>query len=437
MRELVNKYNLTSKLTGAYIALMLTLFLLWFDRSGYKAITAAKLPVFYILSGVYIVGMLALAVTGKNVPKLRELSAVQWIVMAYLFITLLSAACSPHSSKTWLGATRYEGAITISVYCLVFLLVSVYGKAEQWLLWPLGIGVTVLCVICIIQLQGYNPFSLYPQGLNFFGAGKDYIGQYLGTVGNTGLLAAFFCIVIPVMWVSILRLKEKKRFALILPLALSLYVLVKMNVSAGFAGVFIGGLASLPAVIKGKRKRKTVALILLAALILGLAFVYLCDTEEGTLHEAHEILHGKVSDSFGSSRIYIWKNVLKLVPENSLLGAGPDTMALEDIEPFTRYDEARDKLITAHIDTAHNEYLNVLYHQGVFALIAYFAALIIAGVRWINQSEKNTAAAITGAAVLCYCIQAFFGISMFITAPYFWICLGLLEASYNKKPKLS
>lgn len=436
MRDYINRKKLPEVFTGVYIALMLTAYLLWFDKSGYIAITQAKLPLFFILSGGYIVLTLACAIIGKSLPKLKELSAVQWLIIAYLLITVLSAACSPLAPNAWIGATRYEGAVTISIYCLAFLLISLYGKAGKWMLWPLGTGAVALCLVCIPQMQGLNPLSLYPEGFDYFGAGKYYSGQYLGTVGNTGLLAAYFCVAIPVMWVSIVRLADKKRFLLLIPLALSLYVLIKMNVMAGLLGVFLGGAVSLPVILKGSRKtRRTIALILLAAIVLGLAFLYLADVGEGTLHEAHEVLHGNASESFGSSRIYIWKNVLSLVPQRLFLGMGPDTMSFEAIEPFTRYEEELNTLFTAHIDTAHNEYLNVLYHQGLLALTAYLAALIIAAVKWIKQSEKNTAAAVCGAGVLCYCIQAFFGISMFITAPFMWISLGLLESSYIEKTR--
>lgn len=435
MREYINRKKLPEVFTGVYIALMLTVYLLWFDKSGYVAITQAKLPVFLILSGGYIALTLACAVIGKCLPKLRELSAVQWLIIAYLLITLLSAACSPFAPKAWIGATRYEGAVTIGIYCLTFLLVSFYGKAGKWMLWPLGIGTAILCLVCVPQMQGMNPFSLYPEGFDYFGAGKYYSGQYLGTVGNTGLLAAYFCVAIPVMWVSIVRLEDKKRFLLLLPLGLSLFVLIKMNVMAGLLGVFLGGALSLPVILKGRKARRIIALILLAAIVLGLVFIFLADVGDGTLHEAHEVLHGNVSESFGSSRIYIWKNVLSLVPQRLLLGMGPDTMSFELIEPFTRYEAELDMLFETHIDTAHNEYLNVLYHQGLFAMTAYLAALVIAAVKWVKQSEKNTAAAVCGAGVLCYCIQAFFGISMFITAPFMWISLGLLESSYIKKTR--
>ena len=437
MRDFINRKNLPEVFAGTYIALILTVFLLWFDKSGYSAITEAKLPLFYVFSGAYIFLTLAAAAIGGRVPKLKELSAVQLFVIAYLIFTLLSAVCSPFQSKTWIGATRYEGALTIAIYCLVFLLISVYGRAGKWLLWPLGIGAVLLCLLCISQMHGKNPFCLYPNGYDYFGAGKYYSGQYLGTVGNTGLLAAYFCVAIPVMWLSLLRLKGKKRFLLFVPLILSLFVLIKMSVMAGLLGVFGGGILSIPIVIKSDRKtRKIIVVILLAAIIFGIAFLFLADIGEGTLHEAHEVLHGNVSESFGSHRIYIWKNVLELVPRRLILGMGPDTLSAENVAPFTRYEAEIDELFTSYIDTAHNEYLNVLYHQGLFALIAYLAALIAAAVKWIKQSEKNTVVAIMGAAALSYCIQAFFGISMFISAPFFWISLALLESSCNKKPML-
>lgn len=430
MKKFIIKNNMPALFTGIFITLMLTVFLLWFDASGYTAITEAKLPVFFIICGAYIVGMLFMIAVSGAWPK--KLCAEQWLVMAYLLLSVLSALCSPNREETWIGATRYEGVITIVVYCIVFFLVSCYGKAEKWLLWPLGIGITVLCVVSILELYGHNPFNLYPEGMNYFGAGKLYSGKYLGTIGNADLLVAFFCIAVPTMWVSFLRLDGKRRYAILLPLFLSLFVLLKMNVAAGLLGVFGGGLVSIPVVFPCKaRRRKALAWMLLALIVLGLVFIFFADIGSGTLHELHALLHGDVSDKFGTSRVYIWRNVLRLVPERLWLGAGPDTLSLADIEPFTRYEPSLNKTFVARIDTAHNEYLNVLYHQGVFALLAYLAALIFAAVRWIKQSEKNTACAVMGAAVLGYCIQAFFGISMFITAPFFWISFGLLVGTYN------
>jgi O-antigen ligase len=231
-----------------------------------------------------------------------------------------------------------------------------------------------------------------------------------------------------------MRLNGRGRFLLLIPLALSLFVLVKMSVMAGFTGVIGGGVLSLPVVLPvDKTKRKCLAFGVLALVIVSVCVLFLVDIGSGALHEAHEILHGNWSEEFGSGRIHIWKAVLEQIPSHFILGAGPDTMLNAELEAFTRYDEAAGAMFVAQIDTAHNEYLNILYHQGILALIAYLALLVSLAKAWIQRSEADGVAAMLGCGALCYCVQAFFGISTCMTAPFFWITLGLLDGRRRKK----
>ena len=151
-------------------------------------------------------------------------------------------------------------------------------------------------------------------------------------------------------------------------------------------------------------------------------------------------MHGRWSDGFGSGRLYIWRNVMELVPEHPLFGGGPDTLGLRTDAAFERYDETLGILIHSTIDTAHNEYLNILINQGSFGLLTYFAILMASAVRWLTLARKNLTVAVCGCAVLGYCIQAFFGISSPISTPYLWMALALLNAddrqSYRMKEKL-
>ena len=102
----------------------------------------------------------------------------------------------------------------------------------------------------------------------------------------------------------------------------------------------------------------------------------------GFLYEASQVLHGNLDDSFGSGRIYIWRNVLELVPERLLFGGGPETLALRMEAAFERYDPELGILIHSAIDVAHNEYLNVLVNQGLLALAAELIALVLCAVQW-------------------------------------------------------
>ena len=440
-----NKFKIFEDISSVFLVLMLSVFLFWFDGKGYTNIVNAKADAFHIVCGGYI-ALVALLIlesfaVGNIKPaeiaeKFKSVSLVQKLVIAYMLITLFSGLLSEYGMQTWKGISRNEGALTICVYCLCFLFVSMFGKPKKWMLYPLGASTLLFSILCFVQLTGTNPFHLYPEGMNYFGAYKDYSGAYIGTIGNVDLVAAYLCVVIPLMWVPVLRLKEKQRFLLLVPLAAALGVLFGISVLAGFVGVFCGAVLALPVVLPlSPRTRKVMAIVIAALIIMGIAFLFLADVGGGLLHEAHELLHGNVSDSFGTGRVYIWRNVIQRVPEQLFFGHGPDTMSKSDIEPFSRYDAENDRTLTAYVDVAHSEYLNVLYHQGIFALIAYLAALVIAAVKWIKNSG-NDAAAIFGTAVLCYCIQALFGISMLLSAPFFWICLGLLDGSMKNADAL-
>lgn len=177
------------------------------------------------------------------------------------------------------------------------------------------------------------------------------------------------------------------------------------------------------------RNRMRLALVcfVLAVLCGALVILYLYDRfPYGFLRQAHEILRGNLDDNFGSGRIYIWRQVWELVKEAPLLGGGPDTLGLRGLIPFSRFNEELEIEIVGTIDAAHNEYLNILVNQGLLSLLPYLAALILTFIKWWKDAE-NIAVAICGCAMFFYSIQAFFGISMCIIAPYLWVAIAIVN----------
>jgi O-antigen ligase len=100
---------------------------------------------------------------------------------------------------------------------------------------------------------------------------------------------------------------------------------------------------------------------------------------------------------------------------------------------FQRYDQDTGVLYRAAIDTAHNEYLNILVNEGALALCSYLAALIAFFVVFFRKNGDNDMLAICGSGVFCYCIQAFFGMRMCITAPFFWLLWALAVNAYRSR----
>ena len=425
------------RITTVFMIALSTVFLLFPGFNGYEGILQSKFAAFCVVCGGYIVVMAVFSVEGAVIGALKlsppgtwlkNTTWVQRLMLIYLTITWISALASEYFPTTVIGATRFEGALTVSIYVLVFLLVSLFGRVTEKVVWAFAGAAVIFSVISLVQFMGYNPLGLFPEGYNYYDAYKAYSGQYLGTVGNVDLVAAFLCILIPVMLGAIVRSRNKKKYILLVPLILSVFVLVKMSVMAGFAGVGLGLVLSLPVLVElDKKKRLKIAVGAGGLIIAGLLIVFCVDFGGGFLHELHMVLHGKADSGFGSGRLYIWNCVLDAVPSNLILGTGPDTMAFANFEPFSRYDANLGGTIYASIDIAHNDFLNIIYHQGIFAFAAYAAGLVSAAVKWIKYGSSDAAAAVAGTAVLCYCIQAFFGFSVCITAPFFWAALGLLE----------
>ena len=427
-------------LTNGLLALAGSAYILYPGLRGYAGIQASKFAMFCILFGGYLALMLLLGVealvTGKlRPPSLRDVwrrsSVAQKCVLGYWGVSAVSTLLSQYRTEALLGMTRNEGLLTISIYCACFLCVSSFARPRRYLVALLGTTMSVFAAICIWQLCGGNPLGLYPSGTNYFGAGVDYAGEYLGTIGNADLTAALLSMAILIFAVVLIKGKDSRRYLLLIPIALCLAALLLSGVRSGVLAVLLSALFAVPtAVAENKRVRRGLILGAAAVLLAVLLLVYNSHAASGTVYELSRILHGDWQEDFGSGRIAIWKRVLALVPRHLWLGTGPDTMRAASI--VWGYREVNGVDVGVLIDVAHNEYLNILYHQGVFALLFYLAALCASLVQWIRCAGRDAAVAACGTGVLSYMIWAFFGFSMCQTAGIFWLVFALLDSALDK-----
>lgn len=424
---------------------MLSVFLLFPGLGGYAGITAEKWRAFLLFSGGYValtaLLRLELALTGGGrLPSpaavWRSMGVSQKLIAGFWALSAVSTALSVDKSVSFWGGPRYEGLLTITLYCAACLLVSRYGRPKRWLLWLFGVSMSLNCLLAFLQLAGYNPLGLYPQGMNYYDANVLYAGEFLGTVGNADIFSAVLCAAIPAFWIAAVKLPGRNRFFLLIPLALYTAVLWKAFVAGGIVGVIGSALLTVPVLLKDRRARAAGFAAVLCVCVLGVAGIYAFGGQlGGFLYEASELLHGRWDDSFGSGRLYIWRKTAELIPERLLFGGGPDTLGLRTDAAFERYDETLGILIRSSVDAAHNEYLNILVNQGLPALLAYLAALLTAAAKWVRTAAENPVSAICGGAVLGYCVQAFFGISSPISAPCLWLALGFLMNSVSHVSK--
>ncbi len=420
------------KLTEIYLLLLVSVHLLYLGFSGYSHIFDAKILTFCTINILYFVCLLiALFLFWDRDKKLiyylrQRLTKAHICVFLYMLFTVISGCVSARFPETVFGVSRFEGMFTICLYCFTFFALSLFPVKSKYVLITFSVSASIFGVLCILQLAGFNTLGLYPAGTNFYDAGVRYTTAFIGTIGNTNLSGAFICLALPFLKVLMLKLESKKRFLLLIPICLLAVTALKMGVTSTILGLLAGAILTLPIFLKlGKKGTMFYFIALLIIAFSILAIIYFYPAESGFIHEVSEILHGNISDSFGSGRIRIWRNVLSEIPDSPIIGKGPDTMMREDFAPFERYYPALGKIKKTGIDVAHNEFLNVLYHQGILGLLAYIGFIFFTLKAWFKNRHDTVVLAL-GVGVICYLVQSLFTFSMCLTAPYFWIAAGLI-----------
>lgn len=407
-----------------YVLLMGSFFLLAVSPLGYRNIAETKTAVFYALTGLYLAAVISFRLrSGKRLLP-GGFDAGRLLIAAYWLWSLISALCSPWKAAAFLGGGRCDGMVTITLYCAVFCALGASAGAKRLRLWILAAAAGVYCLIAVLQFMDLNPLRLYPEGMLWSGRETAYNGAFLSFTGNADLSASVLCLLFAVFW-SCAALPNRRLY--LLPAAVCLGVLAASGIRGGLVGALGGLILCLPAALPLRRRRRAAIYALLAILFAALLLAVYLVPVGGTAGELRALLRGQAEDSFGSGRVYIWKNVWRLVRERPLLGGGADTLGFRGIA-FEK-TLADGSVLRRPVDCAHCEYLNILVNQGAPALLLLLAAAVRTLVRAF-RSETAAAGVLRAAFVSCL-ITAAFGISMPANSAYFWIVWGLLEAELH------
>ena len=410
-------------LTDKYIAIMLLVFPLWTGFDGYARITLSKYSFFVAATGLWLFSLLVCAIIHR--PKLKRPGKAAICALLFMLAACVSAAFSEHGSVTLLGASRYDGLVTLLLYGAIFLGISSYGEKKRYYIYLLAASATVCCAVSALQLLDINALGLFPAGLSYYDAGIKYTGEFLGTIGNVDVLAAFFCLCIPTFLGTVALSEDRRDYLLLIPAAGCLVILALSRVASGILAIAATLLVATPYYINLRFKRRQLTHIAMGAscalVVFALVLVYFWQGTSGTVHELSRVLHGEISDSFGSSRILIWRESLCLFTERPILGGGPDTLTLRSAIDFSREVTETGATLRTHVDNSHNEFLNYLVNIGLLGLLPYLALCFFAIRNWLKKT-----APVLGCAVFCYLIQSFFGLGLCLVVPLVWIFMGLV-----------
>ena len=132
------KQNIFSLLTEIYVVVIVVIYPLIVDKTGFFKILECKYRYFVFIASTYIALMLILVIYNMifDKDKLKEsvkFGKVQLTILVFLLLNIISCILSPYFKdyNLLVGIGRGEGLISMFLYCFSFLLISMFGKFNK------------------------------------------------------------------------------------------------------------------------------------------------------------------------------------------------------------------------------------------------------------------------------------------------------------------
>lgn len=254
--------NIFEKITNVYIAVIILIFPLIVDSTGFFNIQECKYRAFVCISGIYLIlEILMMAffilVKREKILKKPKFSKIQIFALIFLAINVLSCILSPFKNEDsfWVGIGRGEGVITIALYVLTFLFITFFGKFEKRHILYFSISSILVNFIAILQFIGFNPFNMYRDGIG------TYNVSFMTTIGNVDFISALYTILLTISFAAYTFMDNNKYENIIhlLSLAMGSFIFNIIDVNSGKVSFLCMMALALPFILtSSKRLRKLV-----------------------------------------------------------------------------------------------------------------------------------------------------------------------------------
>lgn len=362
----------------------------------------------------------------NNIPMFIFLLLCVWMI--------LTTAINGFTEEALHGDSyRNESLFTYIIYFVMFYFCATFIKSEK-IKRTVAVSFFVPNIIInstILVNEYITPLKIYKYNEEFKGIFHQFnhYGYYLMFAIILG--ASFF----------VLENSVKMRASGLLIFVLNTYLLTLNNTFGCFLAC-IAALVFLIFVTVVTNKKKLIpatvmfVLFLVISYVAGLKHLSFFNDLAGLVNDVKAIL-GIVPEQSslqpetpavnagdaGTGRWSLWTHTVKYISEKPLFGWGIEGIG-ERLENETGYN-----------DRPHNEFLQWAAFFGIPATVIYTSGVAAVFIKALKNIKKsNNVTLICTVTAFCYLASSFFSNTMFYTAPFFFIFLGLCN-TYLKNEK--
>ena len=419
--------NFIKKELSLKLAIYLIINLIYMFIGSYKKKNYNIIPEVFSIGYHYLLAINVLIIGYLIFKKKYKYKKVDIFLYIAIILGVISTVFAYNVRMAIFGKNgRNEGLIMICYYITTVIIASFINKDKHkkmviHTMFPFAI---IQLIFGFIQVSGvyYNSSPLFVDK-----------HQAAGFIANPNVFGTYMLINLTYAVGLYLDGKETKKqiIYIILMFLFSSGILIADALSCILAFVLI--LCALTVYLLFNKKFKK-AFILIISFLLPLIILTKLNLTQAisdlikTKEEVVEIGKGNIDDNFGTGRMYLWKRTLKIVPDHIWNGVGIDNFVYAfDGKALNGYIKKM-----GIYDKAHNEYLQILVTQGIFALICWLIIYLLIVkdglIRFFKDKKTYLLIPVVG-----YLIQAFFNISVIEVAPMFYMALGLCINKDNAK----
>ncbi len=260
-RSVASELSAGGLITHIYLAAMLGVFALFTFDVKYRAMDLAKgtffrIATFFLAFALFCVLLHTLISKRKTLltpggvlhGAISRLSALDYAVLAYFFIGLISMLASSEPSLSFSGGeSRSEGYFVMLLYALAYFAASRFYEHREHVFPLFAACACAVVLIGLLQFYGYDWFGLT--------ASAEPVAQPFGegvfqtTLGNVNILSGFLCLTVPMFAVLYVKTESNMRFFYLAASLLCWYQVLMGRADSGFIALGAAFMLLLPFIV--------------------------------------------------------------------------------------------------------------------------------------------------------------------------------------------
>ena len=187
-----------------YCVVMLLCFPLFFHNS-YIDILEAKTGFFYVITGIYLIGIVGGSIfllihqkkkegTQKKRIKIIKWSPTDYFAVLFVIASLVSMLMADYKENVFWGIEgKLFGVFALLLCCGIYMALSHYFQWNTIFFWSCLFGVGSVSVLSVCNRFGMDPLCMYDK------IDSTQIKDYISTIGQINIVSNYLCIFVPLL----------------------------------------------------------------------------------------------------------------------------------------------------------------------------------------------------------------------------------------------